>query len=357
MYDVINQYLLDISESFFDPRKRIFVGYLFCALLVALLWLTCFKKERLFSAVKTIFAKKVWWSRSARADYQIFFINKFLLLLISPLLLTQLAIASTLFFFLHDVFPERSLLRTEWSAFSLGLLFTLTYFIADDFARFYVHRLMHRWPLLWAFHKVHHTATSLTPMTVLRTHPVEAILFSLRSVLVQGVLISMFVFFFGDRVDLLTIAGANIFSFVFNVIGANFRHSHIAIHYWKPLEKILISPAQHHIHHSMDEKHWDKNYGVVFAVWDLWFGSHHYSEKESELSFGIKDECDHGLVSLYLKPCIDCYVVIKTFFIGIHRSIKIIPRAILAIGNSSCITQSTLQDVGCFEKHSSNDQL
>ena len=62
--------------------------------------------------------------------------------------------------------------------------------------------------------------------------------------------------------------GVNIFIFLFNVFGSNLRHSHIGISYWKWLEFILISPAQHHLHHSVSKEHHDKNFGVSLAIWD-----------------------------------------------------------------------------------------
>ena len=105
-------------------------------------------------------------------------------------------------------------------------------------------------PVLWAFHKVHHSATALNPLTVFRTHPIESIVFSLRGALVQGICIAVFVFFFGGQVQLVTVFGAGILNFLFNALGANLRHSHIPIGFWKPVEYVFISPAQHQIHHS-----------------------------------------------------------------------------------------------------------
>ena len=93
-------------------------------------------------------------------------------------------------------------------------------------------------------HHVHH---SVTPMTVFRTHPLEGLVFTLRSAFAQGLTISTFVYFFAGGIVL----GANLFVFLFNVFGSNLRHSHIGIRYWKWLEYILISPAQHHLHHSV----------------------------------------------------------------------------------------------------------
>ena len=128
---------------------------------------------------------------------------------------------------------------------------------------------MHKWPVLWALHKVHHSATVLTPMTVFRTHPLEGIIFSLRSAITQAIGISLFFYLFGNLVSLYTIVGVNVFVFVFNILGSNLRHSHIDIKYWVWLEKILISPAQHQLHHSLDERHYDKNFGAALVAWNF----------------------------------------------------------------------------------------
>ena len=105
--------------------------------------------------------------------------------------------------------------------------YTIFLFILDDFSRYITHRALHQIPILWAFHKVHHTAEHLTPFTVFRTHPIEAWIFSIRSALVQGIAISIFVFLFGSKIDLLSIYGVNIFLFIFNLAGANLRHSNV----------------------------------------------------------------------------------------------------------------------------------
>jgi sterol desaturase/sphingolipid hydroxylase (fatty acid hydroxylase superfamily) len=137
---------------------------------------------------------------------------------------------------------------------------------------------MHKWPILWSLHKVHHSATVLTPMTVFRTHPLEGIIFSLRSSVTQAISISSFIFLFGNTVSLYTVLGVNIFVFIFNVLGSNLRHSHVGIQYWKWVEYIFISPAQHQLHHSIAKEHHDKNFGAALAIWDWFFGSLHHSK-------------------------------------------------------------------------------
>ena len=97
---------------------------------------------------------------------------------------------------------------------------------------------MHRSPVLWAFHRVHHTAECLTPFTVLRTHPVEGILFGFRSALVQGLLIGIFVFVFADRVTLISLLGGNLFISVLNLLGSNLRHSPVPISYGENFRKM-----------------------------------------------------------------------------------------------------------------------
>ncbi|HMQ57251.1 MAG TPA: sterol desaturase family protein, partial [Rhizobiaceae bacterium] len=96
-------------------------------------------------------------------------------------------------------------------------------------------------------------------------------------------------FFITSDINLVTIGGANIIYAVFNVLGSNFRHTHIWISYGPVLERILISPAQHQIHHSLEVEHHNKNYGEVFAIWDWMFGTLYVPQGRTELRFGLAD--------------------------------------------------------------------
>ena len=136
-----------------------------------------------------------------------------------------------------------------------------------------------------------------------------------------------FVFFFGPQVDIATILGANIFIFAFNIAGSNLRHSHIDISYWKWLEYIIISPAQHQVHHSVLKQHHDKNFGVALAVWDWLFGSLHHSEKIENLKLGIhidqKDDT-HSLKFLYFEPLREITLIIIRQFTKLKQILKLI---------------------------------
>lgn len=311
-------------QGFFNPRKRLFWAYLLSALCIALLWLVAVHHQKPTSALRAIFQPHNWLNRSALADCTCMFINGVLLKLLSAKLLTKATVATGLFTLLHDAFQGRVLIN-GLSPWQISVAFTVFLFVVDDFARYWLHRWLHTIPALWAFHHVHHSATSLNPLTIYRTHPVESVLFIIRSALVQGISIGIFIFFLGDGVTLLQVFGANVFSFTFNALGANLRHSPIAIAYWRPVEKIFISPAQHHIHHSIAMEHHDKNFGVALAVWDWMFGTLYHASNEQSLIYGAVQHdttvkattnCSqypqkpHSLKNLYFTPFVVAFVTL-----------------------------------------------
>ena len=295
----------EILSVFFDPLKRVYWIYLLSAGVIAFLWLIIRRKLSISGAVRKIFSKASWWNKSARADYCVMAVNSVVMSVLSPRLLGQTAIAYLVFEWMHQLFAGRPQTPEMIPAWAIMVAFTLCLFILDDLARYIVHRMLHRIPVLWAFHKVHHSATALNPLTVFRMHPVEGILFAVRGSLVQGITIAVFVFFFGSQVQLLMVFGAGVFNWMFNAFLANLRHSHIQISFWKPVERIFISPAQHQIHHSISEDHRDKNFGVALAIWDWMFNSHCFSSPDEELTFGLSEEInekDHRLTAIYLEP-------------------------------------------------------
>ena len=227
------EFFSTIIEHFSDPRKRVFLGYLFLSIFIALFWLQKKKNLSFKNALIYIFNKRIIFSKSSQSDFKIFFINRIFLIFVSPLLITQLAIATIIYHYLHSISWLEFGMFVQTPKFVIVTTFTTFIFVLDDFSKFIIHRWMHQWPILWSLHKVHHSATTLTPLTIYRTHPLEGIIFTLRGSFTQGISISSFVFFFGNNVDLYTVIGVNVFVFSFNVAGANLRHSHIGIRYWR----------------------------------------------------------------------------------------------------------------------------
>ena len=303
--DYFFDYTSQITNQFIDPKKRVFLFYILISILIAAAWFMINKKLSLKKTLIKIFDKKIFFSKSAKSDYKIFLINQLIMMIASPFLITQLTIATALYFYFHTIDWLSAGMFVGIAKIYIILSFTIFQFTIDDFSKYIVHRFMHKWPVLWALHKVHHSATVLTPMTVFRTHPLEGIIFSLRSAITQAIGISLFFYLFGNLVSLYTIVGVNVFVFVFNILGSNLRHSHIGIRYWKWLEYIFISPAQHQLHHSVAFEHHDKNFGAALAVWDWLFGSLHHSVEFETLHLGIKKdqkETTHNLRNLYFDP-------------------------------------------------------
>jgi len=301
-----------LSETFLNPDKRVFLGYLLSAAVVAVLWLLYTQRCTWRRLPAYLLDKRVWLSASARTDYALLISNRIVMALLSPWLLGQLVIATFWFEHLHTWSTPS--VAAHWPPALILTSFTLTLFLLDDASRYLVHRWLHTSPILWRFHRVHHSATQLTPLTIFRTHPVEGVLFSLRSALVQGFCIGVAVFLFGDGVDLLTVFGVNIFIFLFNSLGANLRHSHIPLPYPRWLEKWLISPAQHHIHHSLEARHFNKNYGVFLAIWDRFGNSWHASEPAHILRFGLSQQPEamrHTWWQAYWQPLYEAGLLLR----------------------------------------------
>ena len=320
----LDTYLTSLSADFLNHKKRIFVGYLALSIVLAVVFLCAWRGMGLKGAFSKVFDKKIFWSGSAKADYIIYSINRLISILVSPYLLAQGAVTTFLFFQLSKQNVVGFLALDHWPSLLIITLYTLSYFLMDDFSKYFVHRCMHRWKFLWAFHKVHHSAETMTPITVYRVHPIESIIYGLRGSLIIGAVIGMFAYCFGiDNFSLATLLGVNLFSFIFNIAGANLRHSHIEIAYWPWLERVFISPAQHQLHHSIENKHFNKNYGAMLAIWDWLFGSLHFSETGESIRFGLRptEASATNIVSIYLKPFVEVSNALKYTY---NRLIKII---------------------------------
>lgn len=266
-------------EYFFDANKRVYYVFLLSSFFIALIYLYFNPRE-----TRINLSSKLWLHKSSLLDYLYFFFSYFIkVLLIFPLLISakEVAIFTVLFLIKNFSFTQINL-----SYELVIILFTLSLFIFSDLTRYALHRLMHKIPFLWEFHKVHHSAKVLNPFTFYRVHPIENILFGLRYVFTIGIISGIFIYFFAAKVDVYDILGVNIVAFIFSILGSNLRHSHVKLKYPRFFEKIFISPYMHQIHHS--SKHFDKNYGGYLAIWDYIFKTHLYSKEVKKMTFGLK---------------------------------------------------------------------
>ncbi|MCT7547664.1 sterol desaturase family protein [Aliarcobacter butzleri] len=285
-------------EYLVNPSKRLFWIYLLSSIFLAIVYFYVTKKNS-----RLITSSKLWLHPSAKLDYYYFFLSYFInILLLVPFIVSAKTVALFVnkeLYFYFDYYDN-----SYFSYKQIVLMYTISIFVVSDFTRYWLHRFLHTIPFLWEFHKIHHSAKVLTPITFYRVHPVENFLFGLRYSLSVGFVTGVFIYFFGAKVDIYMVFGVNIILFVFSLFGSNLRHSHIPFSYGKFIEKWLLSPKQHQIHH--DKKHFNKNFGGYIAIWDRLFGSLTLSKDVKVLKFGLRREQMKDYLSLK-------YLIIRPF--------------------------------------------
>ena len=270
----------------FTPDKRLYFVHLIFALVLAY-WVYKRSKQQ-GSFWRYIFAPKVWLSASAKIDYSVALINGVLKsLLIGPWIFFGFAIAFEVSNGLLDVFGRPS---GEPSTKLAIAAYTVVIVVVGDFATYVLHLAMHKVPILWSFHRTHHAATSLNPVTQYRIHPVEMLLNTLRSIVVFGLVTGCFDYWTQQRIEPMTFLGVNVLHFAFLFWGSNLRHSHVKLRFWPRLERLLISPYQHQIHHSDQRHHQTHNLGSIFALWDRLFGTLMTSNEVDKIQFGLGED-------------------------------------------------------------------
>jgi sterol desaturase/sphingolipid hydroxylase (fatty acid hydroxylase superfamily) len=189
---------------------------------------------------------------------------------------------------------------------------TIATLLAMDFALYVGHYLQHRVPVLWEFHKVHHSAEVLTPLTAFRVHPVDDLLTLSLTALFTGVVQGLFHVVAGTGVADVEVLGVNVLLFAWYIFGFHLRHSHVWLSYPAWLSHILVSPAQHQIHHSSAPRHFDRNMGFIFAFWDAVGGTLYVPKAREELTYGLygAGPSQFGSVSaLYLRPFLNLWAM------------------------------------------------
>jgi sterol desaturase/sphingolipid hydroxylase (fatty acid hydroxylase superfamily) len=273
-------------------EKRVYAPAMVVALVLAL-WVyrrQGTREQRSMGATfRALLCSRVWFGRSARLDYQLLVTNALVRVWANAsALIPPAGVAALVSVGMDTTMGPCSELGVSRSM--IALVYTVSLFVVGDFSRYAVHLLFHRVAVLWELHKVHHSATSMTPFTVYRMHPIESFVFGLRGVFVSGMITGVFYYLFRAELHAVDLLGVNALGLVFNMLGANLRHSHVWLSYGSKVEHVLISPAQHQIHHSIDVEQYDRNFGSCFAIWDWVFGTLYVTHGRESLTFGVGSE-------------------------------------------------------------------
>jgi sterol desaturase/sphingolipid hydroxylase (fatty acid hydroxylase superfamily) len=183
--------------------------------------------------------------------------------------------------------------------------FTVCMALAYDFAKFLAHYLSHKLPLLWEFHKVHHSVEVMTPISNFRAHPVDILFDRFLRLLLTGAVVGAFSYRFADRIEELTLLNFSLLSFVFYLTNL-LRHSHVRLGFGPYLSYVLSSPFMHQLHHSSEGRHFDKNFGQMFSFWDYLAGCLYIPRRDEQFRLGLPAGSGRfdSLWALYAGPFI-----------------------------------------------------
>lgn len=168
-------------------------------------------------------------------------------------------------------------------------LTTLIFFLAYEVGYWLDHYLKHRIRFLWRFHRVHHTAELLTPLTIYRMHPIDMLVFA--NVLGAFAGVAQGVTSYLQLGPELAPGGANAIFLFFTFAIVHLQHSHVWIPFTGWAGRLILSPAHHQIHHSDAPEHFNKNLGSCLAIWDWMFGTLEIPSKDQPaLRFGAEPD-------------------------------------------------------------------
>ncbi len=160
-------------------------------------------------------------------------------------------------------------LLKEWSFATQFMLLLVTF----DLIRWLIHNLLHRVPLLWEFHKVHHSIVDMDWLGDWRFHWMEVIVYNSILYIPATIL--------GFRGDVMFSVG------IVNTFVGHFAHANLRFHIG-PLKYLLNSPEMHIWHHNHpDSGPVNMNFGITLSIWDWLFGTAHVPARQDPRRLGF----------------------------------------------------------------------
>lgn len=308
--------------SLMNQKDLIYIGNLIVPLMIAVGVYAYYRHKQQLpdepSLIGYLFPKRIWRNSLVKLDVYFYLCIKAVgIMLIFPLMGYLLGWTGDGFLWLLEYIFGPALSTGTLPTEGQKWLYTIIVFVALDFAFFYSHYLTHKYPFLWAFHKVHHSAEELIPLTAFRFHPFDMVWMASFSILFASIASGLAQYLFYNSTEEYLLFGHNVIIALAYLTTHNLRHSHIWLHYPKWMSWLLISPAQHQIHHSKNTEHFDKNFGYLLAPWDRWFGTLYTPEAKETFNVGISRMPEEGnrshrsLSSLFIGPCLDAWDVLK----------------------------------------------
>ena len=153
-----------------------------------------------------------------------------------------------------------------------GILVYVIAFITLDFAGYWVHRIEHRYNIFWNNHIIHHSSEEFNLACALR-QSVSEILKIFSVFLLPAALLGV------PAPVIAIVAPIQLF--------AQFWYHTQHIHKMGWLEKVIVTPSHHRVHHAINPQYIDKNFAQIFIIWDKLFGSFQEELEEVPPVYGI----------------------------------------------------------------------
>ncbi len=308
---IITQFLIVLTYPI-SPKQRIFWLYLCSSSVLAFYVFYISAKHdsatklTVRAFVRFLFPTEVWRRSSAWLDVRYFFFHQIFRVVIYGTFLTGV-LNLTFEFITNGPSPTGGSKLTIDSniadiAISTAYMFVLIAFI--DFAAYGIHYLQHKVPILWEFHKVHHSLEVMHPLSNYREHPIDNIVYAAGTGLAYGLLMGFASNLFGYVPDMPHLLGVPLLIFAFNILGYNLRHSHVWLRWPGRWSVLFASPAHHHIHHSYHPDHIDTNFAFLFPFWDVLFRTYHLPETNKDVRFGLSAQ-----PTTEYKSCLGIYFI------------------------------------------------
>jgi sterol desaturase/sphingolipid hydroxylase (fatty acid hydroxylase superfamily) len=295
----ISYFLGQLSKAFLAPGSHVSLLSLLCAFFIAVLFLAARrlrvgKRLRLRTLLRALFPKHIVRSRSTVADLGYFYFNLFLFgIIFGWALLSYEVLSHGVADLLTATFGLRQ--PTALPAAVTRTVITVTLFLAYELGYWLNHYLSHRVPFLWEFHKVHHSATVLTPLTNFRVHPIYMCVFLNIVAVFSGLASGVIEYAFGQVTHQYGLSENNIILVFFIYAYVHLQHTQVWISFTGWLGHLFMSPAHHQIHHSRNPAHFNKNLGSCLALWDWMFGTLYIpSAKPEKLEFGVEPDREYA---------------------------------------------------------------
>lgn len=227
-----------------------------------------------FMIVEFIYSR--WKGHSNKYSLNDFLVNVFMTLGVLVMELTlKFAAAGTFFYLSYNFFnPEIDGVRTNilgYQSFGWEWYLWILCLLADDLSHYWVHRLNHTVRFMWASHVVHHSSEHFNLGTSLRLDWVSKLYKPLFYLWIPAL---------GIHPEMLLLC------YGIETIYQFFLHTSYCPRFiW--LEKILITPKQHEMHHSRNVEYLDKNHGAIFSLFDKIFGSWKDYDDSIQIKYGV----------------------------------------------------------------------